>query len=164
MVLRLVQTHSTRDSTEYPLAHNLQQCGEIVKWIVYNFRQNEWILVIHRRHWSIKTHHCLVLDYSPALVKFLWCPPQVPSILSLPMPLPRTCRPSGSPPLTALIAVCIFTFFSQTSIIDTFNLDPLSALVQRGPPNTNFGFSVSLHKDRNVSWWVKFCYKSDIEK
>lgn len=33
-----------------------------------------------------------------------------------------------------------------------FNFDTLTALVQRGPLYTHFGFSVSLHRDRNVSW------------
>lgn len=48
--------------------------------------------------------------------------------------------------------LCTLLFLLQAPSTNSFNLDPLTALVQRGPPNTNFGFSVSLHKDRNVSW------------
>lgn len=33
-----------------------------------------------------------------------------------------------------------------------FNLDTLTAYVERGTPGSDFGFDVSLYKDRNVSW------------
>lgn len=49
-----------------------------------------------------------------------------------------------------------FTFVliivSFVSSLSAFNVDSVTALIQRGPSGTHFGFSVSQHRDRGVSW------------
>ena len=51
-----------------------------------------------------------------------------------------------------LLLLIIIIISSFNGITNAFNLDTFTALVQRGPTETYFGFSVALHKDRNVSW------------
>jgi hypothetical protein len=52
---------------------------------------------------------------------------------------------------TVIIYIVISVIFLWP-ITDAFNVDTATALVQRGPSGTHFGFSVSQHKDRSVSW------------
>lgn len=51
-----------------------------------------------------------------------------------------------------MMIIILSILSSSTLLINAFNLDTFTALIQRGPTDTYFGFSVALHKDRNVSW------------
>lgn len=54
--------------------------------------------------------------------------------------------------LNTVIIYIVISVISLWSITDAFNVDTATALVQRGPSGTHFGFSVSQHKDRGASW------------
>ena len=51
-----------------------------------------------------------------------------------------------------MLIIIINLLSSNLILIDAFNIDIITALVQRGPAGTHFGFSVSQHRDRQVSW------------
>ena len=51
-----------------------------------------------------------------------------------------------------VLIIIINLLSSNLILIDAFNIDIITALVQRGPAGTHFGFSVSQHRDRQVSW------------
>jgi len=54
--------------------------------------------------------------------------------------------------LNYIIIYLVISVIYISSFADAFNLDTATALVQRGNSGTHFGFSVSQHKDRGVSW------------
>ncbi len=54
--------------------------------------------------------------------------------------------------LNTIIIYIVISVIFLSSFTDAFNVDTATALVQRGPSGTHFGFSVSEHKDRGVSW------------
>lgn len=53
---------------------------------------------------------------------------------------------------TSTLSCALFVFLCNLCAVSSFNIDIPTAVIQRGPGGTHFGFSVSQHKDRGTSW------------
>lgn len=59
------------------------------------------------------------------------------------------------PPPTKLLlikTIALIALMCHTNNVDAFNVDTNSALVHSGSPNSFFGYTVAMHKDRNANW------------
>lgn len=55
----------------------------------------------------------------------------------------------------ALLTVLMVMCSSLVAPVFSFNIDVPSVITHRGPSSSMFGFSVAMHRDSNVSWYIK---------